>query len=122
LVLLWSCREEKLILKYSDGNGNLYIISDNLVEYIPVEPAESSSGLYSGGEYAKKIIQQSSYDEIKSLFIDAIRDTSNHITERVKTSGFIEIIKNDKSISAVLNPDSDKKRRIESLLKEITGQ
>ncbi len=34
---------------YYDGNNNEYVIQPGLLEYKPVQPAESSSGVYSGG-------------------------------------------------------------------------
>ena len=36
------------LFKYLDGNGNKYIISKNFIEYIPVKPTFSSSGVIMG--------------------------------------------------------------------------
>ncbi|MFW9877172.1 MAG: hypothetical protein ACFFG0_29125 [Candidatus Thorarchaeota archaeon] len=50
------------ILRYLDGNGNEYIINEKskiIIEYIPVKPIFSSSGLYNGGDYVKKEINKS---------------------------------------------------------------
>ncbi|GAG85526.1 unnamed protein product [marine sediment metagenome] len=52
------------IYNYLDGNGNKYIISNELIEYIPVKPFFSSSGVYNGGDYIKKEISEIQYNKL----------------------------------------------------------
>jgi hypothetical protein len=39
--------------QYADGSANVYRIKPDSLEYIPVKPEESSTGMYSGGEPKK---------------------------------------------------------------------
>ncbi|KKL89333.1 hypothetical protein LCGC14_1915730, partial [marine sediment metagenome] len=42
--------------RYLDGSGNQYYIQDDMrktIEYMPVKPLSSSSGIYDGGKYVK---------------------------------------------------------------------
>lgn len=110
---------QTIIYSYSDGSGNTYIISRNILEYKPVKSAFSSSGTYDGGEYAKKEISASDYNNIVSLLDNAISDKSIHIENRMKTSGFIKVQKNDKITTVIIRPNSEKQFRIEELLKTI---
>lgn len=57
-----------------DGSRNKYIITENSLEYIPVKPAESSSGVYSGGEYVKKSLTAEEYKSIVELMAKAMAD------------------------------------------------
>ncbi len=41
------------MIDYGDGNGNQYIIEQDSIEYIPVKPKFSSSGIYDGGDHVK---------------------------------------------------------------------
>jgi hypothetical protein len=38
------------LFQYADGAANLYLLRADSLEYRPVTPAESSTGIYSGGE------------------------------------------------------------------------
>ena len=42
------------MIDYGDGNGNQYIIEQESIEYNPVKPKFSSSGIYDGGDHVKK--------------------------------------------------------------------
>ncbi len=42
------------MIDYGDGNGNQYIIEQDCIEYNPVKPKFSSSGIYDGGDYVRK--------------------------------------------------------------------
>jgi len=52
------------MINYVDGNGNQYIIEQDGIEYNPVKPKFSSSGVYDGGNHVKKKITQHQYSEI----------------------------------------------------------
>ncbi len=107
------------IYNYLDENGNKYIISNKSIEYIPVKPSFSSSGVYNGGKYVNKELNKIQYDWIISNLNFAIKNKNIHIKDRVKTSGLIIIRDKNKEDSYVLSPDSEEKHKIESLLQEI---
>ena len=119
LFIVNCMNSQTIIYSYSDGSGNTYTIKENTLEYKPVKPAFSSSGTYNGGEYAKKKISKSEYNNIVSLIDSAISDKSIHIENRMKTSGFIKVQKNDKITTVIIRPNSEKQLRIEELLKTI---
>jgi hypothetical protein len=110
-----------IIYRYADGSGNTYIINKNTIEYVPVKPPFSSSGIYNGGEHIKKSITAGEYDSIAGLLNSALANTEVHIDNRPMGSGYIEIEK-DKSITKVIiRPASEEQDAIEAMLKKIIG-
>lgn len=117
LVVSGCSNKEQKTYRYLDGNGNKYTISEKTLEYLPLDTASSSSGLYDGGVYKKINISAVDYKKIVSLFEQAITDTSIHIENRVMESGLIVVEKNNQSTSFIIKPGSDKKSQIEQTLK-----
>ncbi len=106
------------MINYGDGNGNQYIIEQESIEYNPIKPKFSSSGIYNGGEHVKKAITQHQYDKIESIFKEAIANEASHIKNRVKISGAITIQEGNVEISCILNPNSEVLNKIEKILKD----
>lgn len=124
LFTLISGNTKKSITMYSyaDGSGNVYIIQSDGVatlEYKPVQPEFSSSGIYSGGEYVKKKISKSQYKKILSVIHKAVENKKIHIKERIKTSGMITIQDNQNAKTYIIKPHSTEQRNIENILTEI---
>lgn len=110
------------IYEYLDGSANHYIIRHEdikTIEYIPVKPIHSSSGIYDGGEYVKKEISKDQYDKMVSLLHDAIGKKEIHIKDRVKMSGMIIIDDEGKRNAYILDPYSKEKSIIEKKLRKI---
>jgi len=107
------------MINYGDGNGNQYIIEQNNIEYNPVKPKNSSSGIYDGGDHVKKKITQQQYNEIASIFKKAIGNKASHIKNRVKMSGVITIREGNALKSCILSPNSEELNEIEKILKDI---
>jgi hypothetical protein len=107
------------MINYGDGNGNQYIIEQDSIEYNPIKPKFSSSGIYDGGEYVKKKITQQQYNKIASIFKEAIANGASHIKNRVKMSGVITIQEGKTVKSCILNPTSAELNEIEKILKDI---
>ena len=76
---------------YSDGSANRYVFSKNGFEYFPVSPAESSSGIYSGGSYIKKLPELSLFYAVVDNIKMAFETKEDHTDVRQKGSGLIEI-------------------------------
>jgi hypothetical protein len=53
--------------QYADGSANVYIIKADSLEYIPVTPEESATGMYSGGEPKKAVLTP---EEFRNTFSD----------------------------------------------------
>jgi len=106
------------MINYGDKNGNQYIIEQDSVEYNPIKPKFSSSGIYDGGDHIKKKITQQQYDKIESLFKKAIANETSHIKNRVKLSGIITMQEGKVVKSCILSPNSEELNEIEKLLKD----
>jgi hypothetical protein len=105
--------------EYHDGNANRYIIENETIEYIPIKPSQSSSGIYDGGDYVKKEISKSEFDQISSVLVEAINNNACHIRVRVKMSGRIIAVEGDNKNSYLLNPYSEEKEKIEKCLQDV---
>jgi len=106
------------LINYSDGNGNQYIIKQDSIEYNPLKPKFSSSGIYDGGDHVKKKITQQQYNKITSMFKEAITNQANHIKNRVKLSGVITTQEGKGVKSYILSPNSEELNKIEKVLKD----
>jgi len=108
-----------MIIKYGDRNGNQYIIEQDTIEYNPIKPKFSSSGIYDGGAHVKLQITPLQYNNIASIFTKALANVASHINNRVKGSGAITIQEGKAVKSCVLSPNSEKLNEIERILKDI---
>lgn len=70
----------------SDGSANTYIITENMLEYIPATPEISSSGVYSGGEPYKKKLTIQDYNVINNLIKEIFKKENGVLQERVMGS------------------------------------
>ena len=95
-----------IMINYGDGNGNQYVIEQESIEYNPVKPINSSSGIYDGGEHVKKTLATHEYNEIMSIFKDAMADEASHVKNRVKGSGSVTIQEGNAVRSCILSPIS----------------
>ena len=104
------------IYNYLDGNGNQFIIKKDIIEYIPVKPQHSSSGVYNVGNYTKKELSNIQYNQLTSILNVAIKNKKIHIKNRVKMSGMIIIQEKNKENVCILSPNSKEVQEIDSLL------
>jgi len=107
------------MIDYGDGNGNQYIIEQESIEFNPIKPKFSSSGIYDGGDHVKKKITQQQYNIIASIFNKAMANEASHIKNRVKMSGLITMQQGKVVKSCILNPNSEELNEIEKILKDI---
>ena len=107
--------------RYLDGSGNEFIIKNTpviTIEYIPVKPLQSSSGIYDGGDYVKKDISELQYNNIISTLREAIENRDIYINDRVKGSGMIILQEEDKENVYTLEPGSKEIENIEKSLRD----
>lgn len=107
------------IFNYLDGNGNKYIITNEFIEYLPIKPPISSSGVYNGGYNTKKEINELDYDILVKNLFKALKNKKIHIKNRIKMSGVIIIKERKKQKTYILKPGSEEILDIETLLKKI---
>ncbi len=73
---------------YIDGSNNVYEIGERL-EYIPMTPERSSTGMYSGGEPRSIALDAEQRNELLAVLDQIAADTENVISERPKGCGTI---------------------------------
>jgi len=108
-----------MIYNYLDRNGNKYTISKKSIEYMPIKPSFSSSGVYDGGDYIKKDISEIQYNNLTYILNAAVKNKKIHIKNRVKMSSLIVFQKKNKEKAYILSPDSEQISKIENLLKKL---
>jgi hypothetical protein len=119
-VLFYTCSMEKLSTYiYADGSGNVYTIAPKYIEYNPVSPEKSSSGIYSGGEYVKKAITLKDYNRIKESIGKAVSNKAIYIENRMMGSGLITIRENEKQKTVIFKSGCKEQTAIEDILQEI---
>jgi len=109
------------VCRYLDGSGNEYVINNEpkiTIEYNPVKPLQSSSGIYDGGEYIKKEISELQYNRIVSTLREAIENRNIYINDRVKGSGMIILQEEDKENIYILESGSKEIENIEKSLRD----
>jgi hypothetical protein len=101
---------------YSDGSGNAYFITESTVQYDPITAAESSSGVYDGGEPKTSAIDADQFDQIMTLFDQAASDESIQIENRAKGSGYFQYPDSD---PVIIEMGSVIQIQIEALLSNL---
>jgi hypothetical protein len=105
--------------RYSDSSANTWKISSDSVEYIPMTPEMSSSGMYSGGDPVKKQISKADYNKVKSEINNILMNMSIQIKDRTKLSGLIIIMEDGKKDVSLLIDISPEKENLEKMLKKL---
>lgn len=76
---------------YIDGNNNKYEISPSLLNYVPVEQKNSSSGEYSGGVAMSVILTEIQFSEIEKFIESILKDKAYLEDNREMGFGTISI-------------------------------
>jgi hypothetical protein len=101
---------------YADGSANVYQVTQSSLEYIPVRPEQSSTGMYSGGNPGKISLTDDQFNSVKELMELAITKTEIHIPDRIKTSGRISRSGGDGDTTVFITGASVEMQKIEDLL------
>ncbi len=72
LVAALTFAQSPLLYTYIDGNGNKYELYDGELKYIPVTPAKSSSGTYSGGTPKNVVCSKIETQDLSNAFAACI--------------------------------------------------
>lgn len=76
-------------IRYIDGNNNAYTIDPDRVAYEPVPMAQSSSGMYSGGEPKSAALTRAQHAAFVALFERILADSAIHLATRPKGCGTV---------------------------------
>lgn len=109
-----------LVYSYMDGNGNAFFIAKNLLQYDPMNAKYSSSGLYDGGKAAKVVLDLEQFEAIEQIIKEAQQNDSDHISNRVKGSGKLDLHQENKYF--ILDYNSNTQKSLEILLKKMMSQ
>lgn len=104
---------------YGDGSANVYRVTPTTIEYDPVKPKYSSSGIYDGGEPVLKNIATAAYKEVGELIATALANKAEHIEHRTKMSGSVTIRTATDTTSFILAARSKGQKDLEALLKRL---
>jgi hypothetical protein len=102
--------------QFFDGSGNQYTISPVELIYNPVQPMESSSGVYSGGTPVIIPLKSAQFMALSELLEKGIHQTTRHVKDRIKRSGVITKTRQSTSVSVILSPGSPELRAVEDAL------
>lgn len=103
-------------VRYADGSGNQWVLQAGTVEYVPVRPEQSSSGMYSGGAPWKAALSAAQYAEIAQAIDRAIATKEAHAARREKMTGAIELRCGEEKASFIIAPRRPELRAIEQAL------
>ena len=107
------------VFKYIDGSNNSYLVSENQLKYRPIQPENSSSGFYSGGEPQETSISIEDLKQIQEAFAYAAQQLSDHQEKRVMGSGLIIIGTGENRQRFLIKRNSDAQKAVEELLKNL---
>jgi len=109
--------KSQIYVKYADGNGNRYVITNDSIEYIPVTPEMSSSGIYSGGSPKKCSITKDDFSVIEKDINRIVNNPDIHISTRMKGTGMFSIYRNENIEKEIFVDSSDELTDFEENLK-----
>lgn len=69
-------------IRYLDINNNSYSATEKELVYSPMTPAQSSSGVYSGGDPARQLLSQEDWSTLKKLVMAILDNESIHLKQR----------------------------------------
>lgn len=119
LTFLTACMHAQPQYTYADGSANRYVITASSLQYIPVKPEESSTGMYSGGDPADVTLTDEQFKHLKQLLENGIAATGNHIPDRIKMSGEITRVTASDTVTIILKPGAPEQIALESGLKAL---
>lgn len=105
--------------QYADGSANVYVLTSDSLEYIPVKPEESSTGFYSGGDPKRIALTPEAFRNLRAMLETAKKKHEIHIPDRIKTSGMITTLSGAEKTNFILKPGCKEITEIETALKKL---
>jgi hypothetical protein len=99
---------------YIDGNNNRYEI-DRVLVYIPITPAQSSSGLYSGGAPNRAELTDAQLAAVLALLDRLAEDPTHVLVERPKGCG--TVVRDD--VCTFVRDSAPLKAKLERMLADL---
>lgn len=103
--------------RYGDGSGNQWQINASSISYEPVTPANSSSGIYSGGEAFSRAISRAQFEALEQLLLAAWQNKDEQAQQREMGTGSLrQSVLNSPVKNCYLKSNSALKKQIEQAL------
>ena len=109
----------KMVLMYSDGNGNAYKIIKGNISFQPISREISSSGLYDGGEPVHKKITRKDFKKVYLVFESIFKNKKIQIPNRIKTSGLLSMQEEGEDKKVIIIKKSEEQKQLALMLKEL---
>ena len=103
---------------YLDGNGNKYSITPESIIYDPITAAESSTGMYDGGEPYTISISVIEFEILQETAMNCINKKEGIIENRIKGSGMLIIEPGNKIF--IFDMNSTQRAELENTIQSIT--
>ncbi len=100
---------------YTDGSGNGFSISRGKLDYSPVKPQFSSSGIYDGGDPSSIELSTEDEEKLTSLALRAFESISGHSERREMGCGTLRL----EGESIFLKRNARSKEELEQALKSF---
>ncbi len=120
LLFSWAAYSQTGIhYNYGDGSGNGYTIKEYSIAYDPIQPENSSSGTYSGGEAKEVTITPKQFAQLQRKFEKALLSTDEHIKTREMGSGMLSKKEGETITTRHLARTSKTRQELEKVLKKL---
>jgi len=107
---------------YSDGSGNSYHLTDNLLSYEPVQTIGSSSLSYHGGKAYDVELSGVQLETLTGMFEAAYKNRTFQLEKRTLGSAQIRRIESGEIFSVIIAMRSPDKTRIEYFFDQLRSQ
>lgn len=116
LVATLTFAQSPLLYTYIDGNGNTYELYDGELKYIPMTPANSSSGTYSGGEAKNVVCTKIETQDLSNAFTACIAATAEQTKTNTMGTATIKYKKGNRKARIYMQASSATKTTLENAL------
>jgi hypothetical protein len=110
------------IYTYYDAAKNRYELTNDELEYIPVNTKQSSSGIYNGGTYDSKTLNKIERKKLVALFNWAITHTNVQTNKNIKPNAVIEMKIGDAIKSIIVQAKAPINITINNYLKQLINK
>ena len=117
-LLLVQCKSTQPVhISYTDQNNNRYTVTESVLKYDPITPAESSSGTFSGGDPLNIKITKNDFEAITNL-AEEILSTESRDNKREMLTSVLTIKKGAESRTVILKKSKDR-MNLEEMLQKL---
>lgn len=94
-------------IRLADRNNNKYLITSEALKYHPISEAESSSGVYSGGEAKEIAISAAQWQQVQTMAQAIVDNTASHTETRQMLTSVLKMSNGLHKQSHILNQSEE---------------